>query len=136
MISRRMIRDERLRETRATSGKLGGNPALLKQKTTLQVNQTPNQKPTPAFASALNTNPSERAVDKSDRTAVGDRSPQDQKPNGALPKLPPQWWTDDNQTDQVGRILGVLGQRGEFYPAYRTRLFAEIRRRKGETGKT
>ena len=41
--SRRMVRDERLRNVRAEAGKLGGNPALLgdkvNQKTTTKVNQ-------------------------------------------------------------------------------------------------
>jgi hypothetical protein len=38
IVCRRMVRDEQLREVRKKAGKLGGNPALLKQ--------TPKQKPT------------------------------------------------------------------------------------------
>lgn len=39
IINRRMVRDEELRKTRQECGRMGGNPALLKQK----VNQIPNQ---------------------------------------------------------------------------------------------
>ncbi len=37
--NRRMIRDEEIRKTRANCGKLGGNPILLKQKTTTEDKQ-------------------------------------------------------------------------------------------------
>ena len=48
IICRRMIRDENLRKIRAEAGKLGGNPALLKQKTTTLV----KQKQTPSSSSS------------------------------------------------------------------------------------
>lgn len=62
LINRRMIRDERLRQTRAECGKLGGNPNLLnqaanhkaKQNTTTHVNQNP----TPSFSSSISSSPS------------------------------------------------------------------------------
>jgi len=53
MFSRRMLRDEKLRSTRAASGKLGGNPVLLNQTLNLASNQKVEQKPTPASASAV-----------------------------------------------------------------------------------
>jgi hypothetical protein len=46
LFSRRMVRDEKLRESRAAGGILGGNPALLK------VNLPANLQPTPASSSA------------------------------------------------------------------------------------
>ena len=49
--SRRMVKDEHIRAVRAQSGRLGGNPDLLKQPD----NQTIEQKPTPATATAFAT---------------------------------------------------------------------------------
>lgn len=60
IISRRMIRDENLREIRAKGGKLGGNPALMKaDKVNLDVNHKveieDKQIPTPS-SSSLSSN--------------------------------------------------------------------------------
>lgn len=56
LMNRRMVRDEKLRQTRTKAGSQGGNPALLKQKSTSQVNQIPttgvNQIPTPSSSSS------------------------------------------------------------------------------------
>lgn len=57
IISRRMIRDENLREIRAKGGKLGGNPALMKvDKVNLDVNLKAEiedkQNPTPSSSSS------------------------------------------------------------------------------------
>lgn len=54
---RRMVRDEKVRQARAAGGKLGGNPALMKdskdnQKGNQKDNLRPNLPPTPASASA------------------------------------------------------------------------------------
>ena len=38
---RRMVRDEKLRQIRKSAGKLGGNPVLVKQKSTTQLKQIP-----------------------------------------------------------------------------------------------
>ncbi len=52
IMSRRMIRDENLRNARAEGGKLGGNPALkVKDKVNLKV----NQKPTPSSSSSTSS---------------------------------------------------------------------------------
>lgn len=48
LISKRMVRDEGLRQVRRRAGSLGGNPNLVKQK----VKQTSNQKPTPSSSSS------------------------------------------------------------------------------------
>jgi hypothetical protein len=51
--SRRMIRDETIREARASGGKLGGNPALMdNHKVGSKVNLSPNLKPTPSSSSS------------------------------------------------------------------------------------
>lgn len=62
VFSRRMVKDERIRNVRAESGRLGGNPNLLKQKDKQKAeqtnNQTAEQKPTPSSSSS-STNLSE-----------------------------------------------------------------------------
>jgi hypothetical protein len=51
--SRRMIRDEQLRQKRAEGGKLGGNPNLIgKSKVNLKVEQEVKQIPTPSSSSS------------------------------------------------------------------------------------
>ena len=60
IMSRRMIRDENLRNARAIGGKLGGNPSLVKCKVNGKVNHQTNlatknkvnQKPTPSSSSS------------------------------------------------------------------------------------
>ena len=54
--SRRMIRDENLRQIRANGGKLGGNPNLKpKDKVNLEDNQKDKQKTTPSSSSSSST---------------------------------------------------------------------------------
>jgi hypothetical protein len=50
IFSRRMVKDEHIRNVRAAAGKRGGNPNLIGSDL---VNQNSNQKPTPAFAVAV-----------------------------------------------------------------------------------
>jgi hypothetical protein len=53
IFSRRMIRDENLRQIRASGGKLGGNPALMdKGKVNHEVIPKDKQKPTPSSSSS------------------------------------------------------------------------------------
>lgn len=52
LMSRRMVRDERLRNVRADAGRLGGNPALLGGKVNQPDNQTSKQSPTPSSSSS------------------------------------------------------------------------------------
>lgn len=52
ILSRRMIRDENLRNMRAAGGKLGGNPALMVAD---KVNQKVKQNPTPSSSSSPST---------------------------------------------------------------------------------
>lgn len=51
LMSRRMVRDENLRKTRKECGKLGGNPALVNQKSTTGDKQIP----TPSSSSSFST---------------------------------------------------------------------------------
>lgn len=55
--SRRMVKDERIREVRAEAGRLGGNPDLLKQK----VKQKPKQNPTPSSSSSASSSSSDES---------------------------------------------------------------------------
>jgi hypothetical protein len=53
IVSRRMVKDENLRNIRALGGKLGGNPALkVKNKVNLKVEKEVKQKPTPSSSSS------------------------------------------------------------------------------------
>ena len=57
--SRRMIRDEELRQKRAEGGKLGGNPNL---KVNHEVKQEDKQKPTPSSSSSSTSSPSKKKI--------------------------------------------------------------------------
>lgn len=70
IFSRRMVRDENLRKIRAEGGKLGGNPAL--KKVGSKVNLQPNLKPTPASASASALEDLNEDADASSSVAAGD----------------------------------------------------------------
>jgi len=80
--SRRMVRDEHIREVRAAAGKQGGNPGLLvKQnasKPPTNGNQTPEQKPTlaVAVASALAVQPPPPRAEPSAEGALRDLIPE------------------------------------------------------------
>jgi hypothetical protein len=62
IVSRRMIRDEILRNKRAEGGKLGGNPALMKSKDNLKdnpkVQKEDKAKPTPSSSSSSSSSSS------------------------------------------------------------------------------
>jgi hypothetical protein len=55
--SRRMIRDEQLRNVRAEGGKKGGNPSLVNRKVNLKVGNEVKQKPTPSSSSSSSVTP-------------------------------------------------------------------------------
>jgi hypothetical protein len=74
IFSRRMIRDENIRNARASGGKLGGNPALMvKDKVNLQDNlgsvTEDKQKPTPS-SSTSSSSSSTTTTEKKSTTAV------------------------------------------------------------------
>ena len=58
LMSRRMVRDEKLRQTRAECGKQGGNPRLLKQNPTNEVTTGDKQIPTPSSSSSSSSSSS------------------------------------------------------------------------------
>lgn len=60
LCSRRMMKDENLRQIRQNAGKKGGNPALVKQKPTTKV----KQKPTPSSSSSVSTTVNTSEPDK------------------------------------------------------------------------
>ena len=87
--SRRMVKDEHVRNVRADAGRLGGNPNLLKQK----VKQTDNREPPPSSSSSSSSSNNE------------DTAPSAKSPRGtALPKdweLPGDWrtWAEGARPD-------------------------------------
>ena len=87
--SRRMVKDEHVRNVRADAGRLGGNPNLLKQK----VKQTDNREPPPSSSSSSSSSNNE------------DTAPSAKSPRGtALPKdweLPGDWrtWAEKERPD-------------------------------------
>ncbi len=66
LMNRRMVRDEELRQKRSNCGKLGGNPALLKQNTTYRDTEDNHKlKQTPTPSSSSSTTVSEDALSSS-----------------------------------------------------------------------
>jgi hypothetical protein len=55
ILNRRMIRDEEIRKTRASCGKLGGNPILLNQKSTTKDKQIPTPSTSSSISSSTTT---------------------------------------------------------------------------------
>lgn len=75
VFSRRMVADEHIRDMRAASGKLGGNPKLLhksgdKAAVNGVVKQTVKQKPTPSVAVAVAVSPSGGSTSVADAPAA------------------------------------------------------------------
>ena len=63
--SKRMVGDERIRRVRRESGKLGGNPKLMKNGSKMVgdlVNQSSNQNPTPSFSPSISLNNNKNIV--------------------------------------------------------------------------
>lgn len=55
LLNRRMVRDEGLRQVRTEAGRLGGNPNLVKQKSTKEVKDDANQIITPSSSSSTSS---------------------------------------------------------------------------------
>jgi len=75
IFSRRMIRDESVRNARASGGKLGGNPALMvKDKVNLKVNledaTEDKQKPTPSSSSSSSSSTSITNTEKKTESVI------------------------------------------------------------------
>jgi len=72
IFSRRMIRDETIRESRAKGGILGGNPALKdKGKVANKVNLSPNLHPTPSSSSSFSSS-NNKEIEKSPKNLTID----------------------------------------------------------------
>lgn len=80
LCSRRMIKDENLRQIRQNAGKKGGNPVLVKQNPTTVVKQNPTPSSSPSSSPSVNTSgaakpPRERVRDELfDALALADGS--------------------------------------------------------------
>lgn len=94
LFNRRMTRDERLRQVRQEAGKLGGNPALVKQ-TPTKSEREDNQKPTPSASSS-----------SSPSTSKAEEASREKKPR-ALPKLPDDEYLDELQKRKPYLLVNV-----------------------------
>ena len=83
IFSRRMIRDEELREIRSDCGKLGGNPKLLRKISknlfNQGVNQGVNQSLTPSSLASSSPSPSKEAVALRNKTALKSKQVTDEQ---------------------------------------------------------
>jgi hypothetical protein len=130
MYSRRMVRDEHIRNVRASSGKKGGNPKLLNQSTGDLLNQTGKQSPTPSSSSSSssliqirdNLNLSTSHGGPVDKSNSGDKSPNG---NGAAAVVYPQidpWYRSFANVCVEGLKRNVLRAIGESEAAYTDRV--------------
>lgn len=109
--SRRMVKDEHIRQVRAAAGKQGGNPALLdKQKSKQSPNHPPNQtgeqNPTPAVAVAVAT----AALDRS--RSVGSQ--------GEAPRVPVREpAAEADRPTELGASAGTATAPGDSGPPHR-----------------
>jgi hypothetical protein len=87
--SRRMIRDENLRNMRAAAGKLGGNPALTKHdKVNHEVESKVKQNPTPSSSSSSSSSINKKATIVASPVGVSDSVWQDFKSLRKAKKAP------------------------------------------------
>lgn len=129
--SRRMVRDEALRNVRALAGSKGGNPALVggkdkqaaSKEVGAEVNQTGKQILTPSSSSS------------SSSTSVVQNPGIDARtdPNNAFLKegrsKTERWDASDQGIDAKGRELGIPATPGESYFDYKRRLWSVINER-------
>lgn len=129
LFSRRMVRDEHVREVRAASGRLGGNPCLLNQKDNPPDKPPPNQGPKVEPTPSSSSSSSKGLVEGSSSaraTADPEKTPGDKSPSNVKPLLPKGWASTPQGTDQAGALLGLRARKGESYPDYRARIFAHL----------
>jgi hypothetical protein len=127
--SRRMVKDERLRNARAEAGKLGGNPNLVNHLVNLQVNHVDNypskQKPTPSSSSSSSSSNGLQRTNEDARDGPPEHHSANMalKVNGNSKKPPAGWHRTPEGIDQAGRLLGIPAKRGEEYDSYKARIF-------------
>lgn len=74
LVCRRMVRDEELRKIRQEAGKMGGNPALLKQNPKQEATTEDKQKTTPSSSSSITSSSSKEKK-------VIEKKPKDERAN-------------------------------------------------------
>jgi hypothetical protein len=133
LYSRRMVRDEHIRNVRAEAGKLGGNPNLINGKDNHQpedlLEDKDKQIPTPSASSSS-------AVSASSKVPMefhGDAEPVDKKPlvdkstkGKGNPEPTKNWWKTPESIKAEGQRQGVKDRPGESNQAYKDRIFAHI----------
>lgn len=129
VFSRRMVKDNELCEKRREAGKMGGNPALVKQKDNQTpgdlLNQTSNQNPTPSSSSSSSSSDKREREIAGEQDDWGDDDPEpetDPKPTtrrptlaqalaacgqvGVTPAKADEWW---NAREASNWIKGMAG---------------------------
>ena len=93
--SRRMVKDEHIRNVRSDAGKQGGNPALVGAKDKREVKQTNKQNPTPSSSSSSSSSTSSKEREERARAVElsVDWQPPDWTPARLLMAGAPQAWT-------------------------------------------
>lgn len=122
IFSRRMVKDEHIREVRANAGSLGGNPTLLKQKDKQKVKQGNKQILTPSSSSSSSENTPVVPDDLFERFYQSyPRHTAKQKAHEAWDKL--KLIPDDSRIEAMRRGLAVakqsrqwLEEKGRFVP--------------------
>jgi hypothetical protein len=101
--SKRMIRDENLRQIRAAGGSKGGNPALMDKS---KVNLEDKQKPTPSSSSASTSSKKKKATDVACPSNVDQQVWNDwlivRKGKGAKSLTETAWTRFTNQVEKAG----------------------------------
>lgn len=122
LISRRMVKDERLREIRAACGQLGGNPELLKNSLSkTQVLDKPPDKVQPTPSSSSSSKP---MVEETPTVA----SPVNGKTHGTIAPekqgKPTKWHSTDTGVEAEAKRMGIKPLPGENHYALKQRIFA------------
>lgn len=103
--SKRMVRDEHIRQVRRESGALGGNPDLVKQnssKTEASGEQTAEQNPTPSSSSSTSVKTHTKSA-RAEPGVEGDVSP---SPGGPPVDLPPNLPQTEDAARKTADLIG------------------------------
>jgi hypothetical protein len=114
IVSRRMLRDEEIRQVRKSCGKMGGNPNLVNQIPTTQVNQIP----TPSSSSSSSSSISKEKKSKTP-SAVSGKSPREEKFAPAAMTVYEFWKTKLKASARKQDALRWIQRRIEVHTAER-----------------
>lgn len=117
LMCRRMVRDEKLTQTRRESGKLGGNPALVNQKDNQNKTTRVKQNPTPSSSSSTSSSKDNRSSKHIDLDSSRGRSiinSDDDDPNNNPMPTP------------YGRLAAMLRTQGVLVTASHPTLIAWV----------